>query len=89
MAAKKKAVHRASGQVQERAARIHERLIRALPEPHIELRFDNPWQLLLAVILSAQSTDVMINRVMPVLLGRWSSPDALARAAQEDVEEVI
>ena len=33
-----------------------------MPEPHVELKFDNPWQLLVATILSAQSTDKMVNR---------------------------
>lgn len=89
MAAKKKVVRGPSAKAREHAARIHERLARAIPEPHIELRFKEPWQLLVAVILSAQSTDVMVNRVMPELLARWSGPAALAAAPQAEVEEVI
>lgn len=80
---------RPSPAVQRRAAEIRERLAQAIPTPHVELRFGDPWQLLVAVILSAQSTDKMVNRVMPQLLERWPTPAALAQAPQPDVEEVI
>ncbi|MFN0061046.1 MAG: endonuclease III [Myxococcaceae bacterium] len=80
---------RKSQAARKRAQALHARLKKAIPKPHVELRFENPWQLLLAVILSAQSTDKMVNQVMPKLLERWSGPGALAAAAQEDVEPVI
>src|SRR5438046_1262571 len=90
MAAKKKrAVRAPASRVRERAAEIQERLARAIPEPHVELRFEDPWQLLIAVIMSAQSNDKTINQVMPVLLRRWPNPAALALALQAEVEEVI
>ena len=66
-----------------------ERFGRAIPDPHVELLFDNPWQLLIAVILSAQSTDRTVNYVTPELFRRWPTPQALAAAAQEDVELVV
>ena len=66
-----------------------ERLQQAIPDPHVELRFDNPWQLLVAVILSAQSTDRMVNLVTPVIFQRWPTPEALAAAPQEEVEVVV
>lgn len=75
--------------LREKAKQIDERLARAIPAPHVELHFQNPWQLLVAVILSAQSTDKMVNKVMPDLLARWSTPAALGKASQEDVEKVI
>lgn len=75
--------------LKEKAKQIDERLSRAIPSPHVELHFQNPWQLLVAVILSAQSTDRMVNKVMPELLARWSTPSALASAGQEEVEKVI
>lgn len=78
-----------SPKLREKAESIHERLARAIPSPHVELHFDSPWQLLVAVILSAQSTDRMVNKVMPELLRRWSTPAALAAASQEEVEQVI
>lgn len=66
-----------------------ERLVRAIPEPHVELLFQSPWQLLVAVILSAQSTDRRVNQVTPELFRRWPDPTALAAAQPAEVEEVI
>jgi endonuclease-3 len=68
---------------------VHERLAAENPDPHVELTFANPWQLLVAVILSAQSTDKMVNKVMPDLLAKWPNPEALAKAPLETVEKVI
>ena len=69
--------------------RIRKRLERALPEPAVELKHDNPWQLLIATILAAQSTDATINRVTPVLFEAYPTPQALAEASQEAVEAVV
>jgi endonuclease III len=66
-----------------------ERLRQAIPDPHVELHFESPWQLLVAVILSAQSTDRTVNVVTPELFRRWPTPEALAAAAQEEVEVVV
>lgn len=71
------------------APAVLERLARAIPDPHVELVFENPWQLLVAVILSAQSTDRTVNRVTPELFSRWPTPAALAAAASEEVEEIV
>lgn len=71
------------------AKEVHARLSAANPTPHVELRFEDPWQLLVATILSAQSTDKMVNSVTPILFARWPSPAALAQAPQEAVEEVV
>lgn len=71
------------------AAEVHARLLAAIPAPHVELKFKDPWQLLIAVILSAQSTDKMVNSVTPALFKRWPTPRALADAKQEEVEEVV
>jgi endonuclease-3 len=68
---------------------VLERLSKAIPQPLVELAFQDPWQLLVAVILSAQSTDRRVNQVTPVLFERWPSPRALASAAPAEVEEVI
>jgi endonuclease-3 len=84
-----KARGRISPQVRERAAQVHARLSRAIPFPHVELHFENPWQLLVAVILSAQSTDRTVNRVMPELLLRWPDPAALAASVPSELEEVV
>jgi endonuclease-3 len=55
----------------------------------VELLFQDPWQLLVAVILSAQSTDRRVNLVTPDLFRRWSTPAELAAAPPDQVEEVI
>lgn len=73
----------------QRAKDVHARLSTMLPKPPCELDFESPWQLLVATILSAQSTDKMINKITPALFARWPTPAALAAASQEDVEEAV
>ncbi|MBM4360534.1 MAG: endonuclease III [Deltaproteobacteria bacterium] len=65
------------------------RLRRAIPEPYCELEHASPWQLLVATILSAQSTDKTINRVTPILFARWPGPSELARADLAELEAVV
>ncbi len=60
-----------------------------MPEPRCELDHDSPWQLLVATILSAQSTDRMVNKVTPALFAAYPTPGALATAPQEDVERLV
>lgn len=71
------------------APAVLERLLVAIPRPHVELAFNDPWQLLVAVILSAQSTDRRVNQVTPEVFRRWPTPAALASADPAEVEEVI
>ena len=73
----------------DRATEILARLERAIPEARTELDFATPWQLVVATILSAQSTDRVINRVTPELFRRWPTPADLAAAAGAEVEEVV
>jgi endonuclease-3 len=73
----------------ERALAVHERLSEAQPEPICELDHRNAFELLVATILSAQSTDKGVNRVTPELFRRWPTPAALAAAPQEEVEAVV
>lgn len=54
-----------------------------------ELDHDGPFQLLCATILSAQTTDERVNMVTPTLFACYPSPEALARAAPADVEEIV
>ena len=72
-----------------RAARVIELLEEEYPEAGCELDFRSPWQLLVATMLSAQSTDVRVNAVTPVLFGRWPEPADLAAAQPDDLQEVI
>lgn len=71
------------------AKRVHERLSVALPEAFIELGFRDPYELLIATILSAQSTDRTTNRVLPELLGRFPGPAAVADAPLDELEMIL
>ena len=54
-----------------------------------ELDHDSPWQLLVATVLSAQCTDVRVNKVTPVLFARWPGPADLGAAPLEEIEDVV
>ncbi len=74
---------------QSRACEIMQRLGELYPEAHIALDFRDPFSLLVAVILSAQTTDVGVNKVTPVLFERFPTPEALASADVLEVEEIV
>lgn len=65
------------------------RLAEVIPDPRCELDFTTPFELLIATSLSAQSTDVLVNKVTPALFARYPDAFALAAAQQEDVERLI
>ncbi|QTJ36155.1 endonuclease III [Dolosigranulum pigrum] len=69
------------------------KVIRAMgqlfPEAKAELNHDSPFQLLIAVILSAQTTDVGVNKVTPGLFEAYPTPEALMQADREDIMEKI
>lgn len=73
----------------QRARIVMDRLAKEFPNAHIALDFDTPWHLLVAVILSAQTTDVGVNKVTPVLFERYPKPEDLASAEVEDVEAIV
>jgi endonuclease III len=60
-----------------------------VPEALCELRFENPFQLVVATILSAQSTDKAVNAVTPALFARYPTPAALAASDPDEVETLI
>ena len=66
-----------------------ERLRAAYPEARCALTHEDPLQLLVATILSAQCTDARVNQVTPVLFGRYPDARALAAATQEEIEAII
>jgi endonuclease-3 len=72
-----------------RAAEVYDLLVREYPDAHCELDFVDPFQLAVATILSAQTTDERVNMVTPLLFERYPDAGALASAQQEDVEEII
>jgi endonuclease-3 len=96
MATKKAAAKKQAGKGKRKgtskaapAAEVAERLAKAVPEPVCELKHKNGFQLLIATILSAQSTDKTVNAVTPALFERWPTPAALAAAEQEEVETMV
>lgn len=60
-----------------------------MPDATTELHFDNPYQLLVAVILSAQCTDKRINQVTPALFEAYPTAEAMAAATTDDIYEYI
>jgi endonuclease-3 len=72
-----------------RAAAILDRLEAAHPEATCALSHRNPYELVMATILSAQCTDERVNQVTPALFARYPDARALAAAVPEDVEEII
>ncbi len=73
----------------ERAARILSTLERAYPDAASELDYDDPFQLLVATILSAQATDASVNAATPALFAAYPDAVALAAATPEEVEPHI
>ena len=59
------------------------------PDAHAELNFENPYQLLIATVLSAQTTDKRVNMTTPALFAKYPAPDDLAAANPDDVEEML
>jgi endonuclease III len=74
---------------EQRACEIMRRLAGMYPRAHIALDYDTPWHLLVAVILSAQTTDVGVNKVTPVLFERFPKAEDLAGADVEEVEAIV
>lgn len=69
-----------------RATEVHARLARQYPDARVELDFTNPFQLLIATILAAQSTDVRVNIVTKSLFRKYPNPQAFANASQVEME---
>ncbi|MDJ0954575.1 MAG: endonuclease III [Acidimicrobiia bacterium] len=73
-----------------RSARVILRRLHTMyPEMGTALDYDDAWQLLVSTVLSAQTTDDNVNRVAPVLFATWPTPEDLAAAKPEEVEEVV
>jgi endonuclease III len=69
-----------------RASKLLKALQVAYPDAHCELQHKDPFQLLVATVLSAQTTDVLVNQVTPALFRRWPTPRKLAAAEPPAVE---
>jgi endonuclease-3 len=73
----------------QRSGAIAARLTEAYPDLRVPLDHRNNFELLVAVILSAQCTDEMVNRVTPELFRRFPAPDLMARAPLAQIEKCI
>jgi endonuclease-3 len=73
----------------DRIAKIIAGLGKAYPDAKCALVHKNPFELLIATILSAQTTDVRVNMVTPALFRRFPTPSALAKASLPELEELI
>lgn len=71
--------------VKERYRRVAEWFGREMPEASTELKYDNPYQLLVAVILSAQCTDKRVNMITPALFEAFPTPEAMAAVTAEEI----
>ena len=72
-----------------RARRIITLLNKTYPHAKIALRFSNPWELLVAVILSAQCTDKKVNEITPVLFKKYRTLDDYVHADKKEFETII
>jgi len=72
-----------------RAVEVNKRLKKRYPEARCSLDFTTPFELLIATILSAQSTDVRVNIVTKSLFRKYPSPEAFARASQVEMETAV
>lgn len=68
---------------------VIERIEHMFPEAECELNHRNPFELLVAVVLSAQATDALVNKVTPGLFEQYSSPEDFTYAPLEDIEQAI
>lgn len=68
---------------------ILKELAKLFPNPNCALDHQTPFQLLIATILSAQCTDVRVNKVTPNLFAKYPTPQKMAKANLEDIEKLI
>jgi endonuclease-3 len=72
-----------------RARRINRELAVAYPDAHCELDFHSPFELLVATILSAQTTDKRVNLVTPTVFAKYPTPADLAAADRAELETIL
>ena len=73
----------------QRANLIIEELEKEYPLADCTLDYDEAWKLLVSVRLAAQCTDARVNVVVKDLFGKYPSPQALAQASVEEIEEIV
>lgn len=80
---------RVSAKQKERALEILAALRERYPDAHCELNYSTPHELLVATILSAQCTDVMVNRATPALFARFPTPVDYANSSPEEIKPFV
>jgi endonuclease-3 len=87
------AAARASGEsllaLKRRARRINRELAEQYPYAHAELDFRSPFELVIATVLSAQTTDVLVNQITPLLFARYPDARRMAEADPAELEAII
>ena len=83
------ALPRKTAAQKERAMRVLEALYRHYPDAHCELKYRTPVELLVAVILSAQSTDAGVNKATPALFRKFQTPQDYANSSPQQIEAYI
>lgn len=73
----------------QRVERILEELERAFPDPGIPLKHSDPYTLLIAVLLSANTTDRQVNQVTPQLFARAKRPEEMVELTPKEIQELI
>lgn len=73
----------------DEARTVLKRILAMYPNAKGELHWDNTFHLLCAVMMSAQTTDKMVNRVMPDFIKKFPTPEVLANASIEEIESMI
>jgi len=86
---KKIKLPRKSKKQKEQALKLLKKLYQHYPDPRCELDHKNPFELLIATILSAQCTDVRVNKVTPKLFETYPTPELMANAPLEELEELV
>ncbi len=75
--------------IKERYRRVLDLFEAAMPVAETELHYDNPYQLLVAVILSAQCTDKRVNMITPALFEAYPTAESMATATAEEIYTYI
>ncbi|MCX6499029.1 MAG: endonuclease III [Arthrobacter sp.] len=75
--------------LKRRARRINKALAEQYPYAHAELDFRSPFELVVATVLSAQTTDVLVNQITPLLFARFPDPRSMAEAEVAELEAII
>jgi len=74
---------------EEKVKEVYTRLKKIYPNPKTALDFHNPFELLVATILSAQCTDKLVNTITPELFKKYPDPTSMSKATLEDIDSLI